>query len=86
MGWDEKLSRLQKVHAKLLRQTILMENNALACLGPNELCVVVMKKTGRRRHAIWVQDGSYFCFHDEPPGIVEMQDIDEWWPVAFKLE
>lgn len=61
-----------------------MTNDALSRLGPEELCIGVLKKTGQRRRAVWVPHTNYFQFRDEPPGIAEPHEVDEWYPVAFK--
>jgi len=58
-------------------------NSALSRLGPDELCIVVLKN-GQRRQAVWVPALKYFRFRDEPPGTADPHEVDEWWPMAFK--
>lgn len=79
----EQLLKLQTFYEKLQRQKRLTECTALSLLAPDEICWVVLKKTGLRREAVWASHTQYFQFLDEPPGIAEPHEINEWWPVDF---
>lgn len=59
-----------------------MDNTALSQLGPEQLCNVVMQ-TGQIREAVWLPHMNYFQFKDQPPGIVALDEVTEWWPAAF---
>jgi hypothetical protein len=58
-------------------------SNALPLLRNEEPCIV-MTKDGRKRSAAWLRPVGKFWYKDEPQGLADPSDIEEWWPTAFK--
>jgi hypothetical protein len=57
-------------------------SNALSLLRNEEPCIV-MTKEGRKRSAAWLRPLHKFWYKDEPQGLADSSEIEEWWPTAF---
>lgn len=61
-----------------------MEMNDARSLLRNEEPCIVMTKDGRRRSVAWLRPLRKFWYKDEPEGLVNPDEIEEWWPAYFR--
>lgn len=58
-------------------------DDALSQLRNEEPCIVITKD-GRIRKVAWLRPIRRFWYKDEPTGLADPDDVEEWWPAALE--